>query len=205
MNTFNIFGHTLYTTHCDHSDYYTNKDLAYSVDKIFSLPEIQNRTRGAKWDSHYGEGETSEILPSLGPANVPGGEQITAWVMEQCSQVLGKPVQVNRSWMNRLNTGSQGRCHRHVAMGQSGLDITPDLVAIFYVNNPPGGSKLVIVDQGVAGELPSNIPETNKQYIEPKTGDLIMHGADVWHAVSEHCAEEPRICFVYQLVDKLVK
>lgn len=200
MNTYNAFGHTIHTTHCDHPEYYTNGDLTHSINAIFDLPEIKNRPRGAEWDSHYGEGETSEVVPYLGPANVPGSHDLVQWIKAQCRQVLGAEVHIDRSWMNRLNTGSQGRCHRHMGVDRPGMDITPDLVAIFYVNNPLGGSKLVIVDNGVAGMLPSDIDETNKQYIEPKTGDLIMHGPEVWHAVSEHRAEEPRICFVFQVL-----
>jgi hypothetical protein len=200
MNTVNAFGHTIHITHCEHTEYYTNSDLQYSVERIFDLPEIKNRARGADWDSHYGEGETSEIIPSLGPANIPGADLLTNWVIEQCGQVLGKSVVVDRSWMNRLNTGSQGRCHRHVGVDRPGMQQTPDLVAIFYVNNPPGGSSLVIVDHGIAGQLPSDMTESNKYYICPNTGDLVMHGPDVWHAVSEHLAVEPRICFVYQVL-----
>lgn len=200
MNTVNAFGHTIHITHCDHPDYYTNSDLVHGVERIFSLPEIQNRPRGADWDSHYGQGETSEILPMLGPANIPGATQLTAWVLEQCSQVLGAPARVDRSWMNRLNTGSQGRCHRHLGVDKPGMQQTPDLVAIFYVNNPAGGSNLVIVNDGIAGQLPSDMPESNKYYIRPSTGDLVMHRPDVWHAVSEHLADKPRICFVYQVL-----
>lgn len=200
MNTVNAFGHTIHVAHCEHTDYYDNAEIAYGVNTIFNLPEIKNRPRGADWDSHYGEGETSEIVPMLGPANLSGAEKLTSWILEQCSQVLGKPSYVDRSWMNRLQTGSQGRCHRHMGVDKPGMEHTPDLVAIFYVNNPPGGSRLVVVKDGIAGQLPSDMPESNKHYIQPQTGDLVMHSPEVWHAVSEHQASESRICFVYQIL-----
>jgi hypothetical protein len=202
MNTVNAFGHTIHVAHCEHTNYYANTEILHGVDRIFNLPEIKNRPRGTNWDSHYGQGETSEIVPMLGPANLPGTSQLTAWILEQCKQALGADVGIDRSWMNRLQTGSQGRCHRHMGVDREGMQQTPDLVAIFYVNNPPGGSRLIVVKEGVAGQLPSDMLEANKHYIQPQTGDLIMHGPEVWHAVSEHLADEPRICFVYQLLTK---
>jgi quercetin dioxygenase-like cupin family protein len=44
-----------------------------------------------------------------------------------------------------------------------------------------------------------DIPESNKIYITPSTGDLIIHRPNVWHGVSEHRDPDPRICFVFQL------
>ena len=74
---------------------------------------------------------------------------------------------------------------------------SPDIVGIFYVDNPENGSQLVFVDKDFIGALPSDIPESNKQYINTNSGDLIMHGPHVRHAVSEHKNSKPRICFVY--------
>ena len=184
----------MHKIHCTDSSLYTNDDLQASVTRIFELPEIKNRFRGAEWDSHYGEGETTEIVPFLGPAHIPGSESLTHWILKQVNTAYG-PASITRSWMNRLQQGSQGRCHNH----SSELLGTPDVVAIFYVANPENGSQLVITDSKYAGQLPSDIPESDKQYIPSVSGDLIMHGPEVWHAVSEHNSTEPRICFVYQI------
>ena len=194
VESINVTGHLVLQTHCNDSDIYTNNTLQSSIEHVFNLPEIKNRIRGTEWDSHYGNGETSEIIPLLGPANLPGGSQLTQWILDCAREVYG-PVEITRSWMNRLQEGSQGRCHNH----SSELLGTPDVVAIFYVANPENGSQLVITDSKYAGQLPSDIPESDKQYITSITGDLIMHGPEVWHAVSEHRNTIARICFVYQL------
>jgi hypothetical protein len=189
----NIFGQEIIKVHCDNKDIYTNEILVSSVKTIFNLPVIKNRKRGDDWDSHYGEGETTEIVPYLGPAYIPGSEKLTEWVTTQVNSIYGNS-KITRSWMNRLLEGSQGRCHNHYNT-QLG---SPDIVAIFYIDNPENGSQLVIIDKDYTGILPSDIPESNKQYIPTISGDLIMHGPNIWHAVSEHKNSKPRICFVYQ-------
>ena len=196
MTTTKIFGHTIHQIRCPSEHWYNSSNLKNSIDTILNLSEIKNRVRGHVWDSHYGEGETSEVVPYLGPANIPDAQDIANWVKQQAAQVLGvDSVIIDRSWTNRMNKGSQGRCHNH----SSELLGTPDVVAIFYVANPENGSRLVITDSKYAGRLPSDIPELDKQYIPSVSGDLIMHGPEVWHAVSEHQNTIPRICFVYQL------
>ena len=198
MTTTKIFGHTIHQIRCPSEHWYNSSNLKNSIDTILNLSEIKNRVRGHVWDSHYGEGETSEVVPYLGPANIPDAKDIANWVKQQAAQVLGvDSVIIDRSWTNRMNKGSQGRCHQHIgdAVGLA----TPDLVAVFYVSNTSTGSSLVIVNEDHTGELPSNIPENNKAYITPLSGDLIMHGPNVYHAVSEHNSPEPRICFVYQI------
>lgn len=184
----------MHKVHCADANLYTNPELQSSIRAIFALPEICDRPRGADWDSHYGPGETTEIVPYLGPANIPGSEQLTDWILDQVRLAYG-PAHITRSWMNRMQQGSQGRCHNHT----SELLGTPDVVAIFYVENPDNGGQLVIVDSKYAGQLPSDIPNTDKQLVASISGDLIMHGPEVWHGVSEHQNPIPRICFVYQL------
>ena len=196
FSTINIFGHTVRKTICDKQHYYDNADLKASVESVFDLSEIKNRVRGADWDSHVGEGLTSEIIPYLGPANIPGARDLTLWVIQQVRQAIGTDkVKILKSWMNRMDTGSQGRCHNHISLDNS--EPTPDLVGIFYVTNPLDGSDLVLVNNGRAGALHSEFEESDKFYISPKTGELILHQAGIWHAVTEQKSKECRICFVY--------
>jgi hypothetical protein len=191
-----VFDTTVFVDHCDREDYYKNQELMYSVDCVFNLAEIKNRVRTHEWDSHVGTGETSEIVPYLGPANIPGGKDLTTWVIKRCKEITkSSNVILLKSWMNRLNTGSQGRCHNHISANNA--EPTPDMVAIFYVNNTENGSNLVFIKNGVHGALHSEFEETDKVYIEPKSGDLIFHKSGIWHAVTEHNSKEPRICFVY--------
>jgi Putative 2OG-Fe(II) oxygenase len=196
LNTLNIFDHTVIVGHCDHVYYFNNTDLNSSVTSIFNLSEIKNRVRGADWDSHVGEGLTSEIIPYLGPANVPGSKDLTAWITQRVRDALQvDKVTILKSWMNRMDFGSQGRCHNHISL--DGSEPTPDLVGIFYVNNPKNGSNLVLIKDGIPGALHSEFEEFNKFYITPKTGDLILHRPGIWHAVTEQNSNESRICFVY--------
>jgi hypothetical protein len=195
LSTINVFDHTIYKTHCPFEYWYNNSGLTNGINAILSLAEVKNRVRGHKWDSHEGEGETSEIVPYLGPANLPDGQDLLKWIKQEASAVLGvDSVTVTRSWMNRMLQGSQGRCHIH----SSELLGTPDLVAIFYVDNPHDGSQLVIVNDNYEGQLPSDIPDAEKECIPSISGDLIMHSPNIWHAVSQHNSTIPRICFVYQ-------
>lgn len=223
METVNCFGHHLVLGHCDQLDYYVNDDINSAVERIFSLPEVDNRERDAKWDSHYGDGATSEFNPYLGPEHISGAKELMNWIKEQCFEALkeygidGTGIEITRSWMNKMNYKSQGRCHQHMGLDQEsyqpikmnsgdapttynyGLDETPDLVAIFYVTNQSEGASLVVVKEGVFGTLPSDMEESNKHCILPKSGDLIIHRPEVWHAVSEHLSHIPRICFAFHL------
>jgi hypothetical protein len=173
--------------------------LMKAINLRLQLPQVRNRERGKEWDSHEGYGETTEPFPDLGPMSLIYAADINKFVIDQASAALNRPCLVTRSWINRMELGSQGRCHNHVGKNTPGLEKTPDLVAIFYLNNSYDGSKLIIVSDGVSGELPSEMSENRKTYITPSTGSLIMHDADVWHAVSEHRSTVPRICFVYHL------
>ena len=226
METINCFGHQLVLEHCNHRDYYDNPDVASAVERIFSLPEIHNRERGANWDSHHGEGATSEVNPYLGPEHISGAKELIHWIKEQCLRALklynidGTSIEITRSWMNQMNYKSQGRCHQHTGINQENyqpikmnygdspttysydLVETPDLVAIFYVSNQPNGSSLVVVKDGVFGQLPSDMEESNKYYILPKSGDLIIHQPEVWHGVSEHNSQTPRVCFAFHIKAK---
>jgi hypothetical protein len=198
MQVYKLFGHDIAVVHCPHQHWYNNAGLDQGIRNIMELSEVKNRDRGQVWDSHYGEGETSEVIPYLGPANLPDAQDLLTWIKQQATELLKvKSVDVDRSWTNRMEINSQGRCHNHVATNNQLT--TPDLVAVFYVNNPPGGSSLIIVDQDCTGKLPSDIDEIHKEYITPSSGDLIMHGPEVCHGVSEHKNTDPRICFVYQL------
>lgn len=170
------------------------------------MPEIKNRDRGHLYDSHYGEGQTSEIIPFLSPTNILGSSDLINWIKTECLSVLpifydfnSKDVVIERSWMNKMDYGSQGRCHRHLGLDYDGLTKTPDLIGIFYVNAPIDSSELIFIKDGSHGEFHNAFPEDQKYYIKPKSGELIIHKPDVWHAVGVHNNQDPRICFVFHL------
>jgi hypothetical protein len=185
--------------HIKVENYIPEDELIKAIYTRLQLPQVRYRERGTEWDSHEGYGETTEPFPDLGPMSLPLASNINRLVIEQASTILNKKCYVTRSWINRMESGSQGRCHNHMGKDIPGLEQTPDLVAIFYISNQENGSKLILVEDGVTGELPSDMDESRKTYITPSTGSLILHTADVWHAVSEHRASAPRICFVYHV------
>jgi hypothetical protein len=100
-----------------------------------------------------------------------------------------KKIFYTRMWINKIHKNCSGKIHTHEGHN--------DGTAIFYYKVPENGSKLIIskykkdIDQ---------IEQTNEnnvfEYIDVKTGDLIIHKRDVPHGVSEHLNTEPRICFV---------
>lgn len=199
MREISVFNHPLYLDSNPNIEKYSTPEILKQIDDIFNLPVIKDRTRGSR-DSHDGVGETTEDQLYLGPANLLVLKDLTEWIIERGSVVLGSKVEISKSWMNRMYQGSQGRTHNHIGYGSDAAHKTPDLIAIFYLNNPLGGSNLVIVENGIAGELPSEMNHKETYQILSSTGDLILHDPYVWHAVSEHRATDPRICLVYHLV-----
>jgi hypothetical protein len=202
METINCFGHQLVLEHCNHRDYYDNPDVASAVERIFSLPEIHNRERGANWDSHHGEGATSEVNPYLGPEHISGAKELISWIKEQCFHALklynidGTSIEITRSWMNQMNYKSQGRCHQHTGINQENyqpikmnygdspttysydLVETPDLVAIFYhviENKLPGIYNGVSPYPVTNTELTKSIAKTlNKPFFLPNIPRFVM-------------------------------
>ena len=209
MQVEEIFDYKIVKTHCNNTEFYTNKELKKSYTRIFELPEIRDRYRGAVWDSHDGEGESTEGNDFLAPDILPGSDNLMRWIKEQCIKAVNdiwnipaKDIIITRSWMNRMYKGSRGKCHKHSPTEYVPVDYSmgiPVLVAVFYVANTINGSSLVIVKDGVHGLLPEEFPEENKHSLLTMPGDLIIHEPEVYHAVSLHNAEEPRICFAFHM------
>ena len=203
MQVEDIFGSKVVKTHCDNRVLYTNTEIKKSYIRIFELPEIRDRYRGAVWDSHDGEGESTEGNNFLAPDILPGSSDLMSWIKDQCIKALNDvwnipaiDVTITRSWMNRMYKGSRGKAHNHMA---AETFTTPTIVAVFYVENTVNGSSLVIVKDGVHGLLPEEFPNENKHFIMTMPGDLIMHPPGLYHAVSLHDADEPRICFAFHI------
>lgn len=206
------FGNVLTISTCKNTEYYTNDDIQTAINAIFNLPEIKNRIKGQHWDAQYGEGETSEIVPYLKVENLSGTKDLIEWIKTECLLALpnfyeckSNNIVIDRSWMNKLDYGTQGRCHRHLGIDYgdtddtNGLGITPDLVGIFYVNAPDDSSDLIIIKDGEHRKLHDEFPEEQKYYLRPKTGELVLHQPDIWHAIGKHNNKDPRICFVFHI------
>lgn len=203
MQVEEIFGRKIARAHCNEPDFYTNIELQKSCNRVFALPEIQDRYRGAEWDSHEGNGESTEGNLFLGPDNLIGSSDLMQWIKSQCViaaklawNIDATDVTVTRSWMNRMNKGSKGKCHKHSG---SNAYIAPTMVAIFYVSNTDDGASLVIVNDGVHGLLPEEFPSVNTHSLITMPGDLVIHDSETYHAISEHKGNEPRVCFVFHM------
>jgi len=195
------FGHIVNFSHCSDSSLYTDEEFLFNVNTIFGLDEINTP------ENRYivnllleGEGSTTEVMPYLSLMHIPGAERINTWVREECAKLYNVPVdkiKISSSWMNRMYRGARGRIHNHA--GNEALGPNPTCIAIFYQNNPENGSKLILMRTGKFGDYTHTYPEEDKIYVTPETGDLVIHDPELWHAISEHNSDEPRICFVYHL------
>jgi hypothetical protein len=97
-------------------------------------------------------------------------------------------VTFDRAWANKMFKGCSGACHTHNGSN--------DGTAIFYFSVPKNGSNLIILEHPIEDVVNENHKNIS-HFIPVKTGDLILHGKNVPHAVSEHLSETPRICFVF--------
>ena len=193
-NTNQIFGNSIHRSFCEHHDYYTSPALLSTIDQRFALPEIRDRRRGHRLDIMIGDCDSIEENQSLAPTTIPEAKNLIDWIVSKCAEVLGDPVRIDRSAMNRMYFGCEGICHNHMGYDIAGLEKTPDLVGIFYIE---AGSDLIIINNGKFGSRISDIETQNQHPISPKTGELILHGPDVWHAIARHESVIPRTCFAF--------
>jgi hypothetical protein len=200
MKTLNAFGHKVLHAHCTIPELYTNDDFVFGIQTVFELAELKTRNIESLNLLLEGKGLTTEVIPYLGPANLSGSADLNKWIKQECAEffnVDAKRVKISTSWMNKLNYGSQGRCHNHEGSETLGPD--PTAVAIFYQTNPVNGSDLIFIQDGEYGKYHTDYPEYEKLYFTPTTGDLIVHDPSMWHAIGEHRSEEPRICLIYHI------
>jgi hypothetical protein len=200
MKTLNAFGHKILYSHCATPELYTNEDLVFGIQTVFELTELKTRNIESPNLLLEGSGLTTEVIPYLGPANLSGSADLNNWIKQECAEFFKVDincVKITASWMNKLNYGSQGRCHNHEGSETLGPD--PTAVAIFYQNNPANGSDLIFIQNGEFGKYHSDYPEHEKLRVTPVTGDLIVHEPSVWHAIGKHDSEESRICLVYHI------
>jgi hypothetical protein len=207
------FDYTIVRSQCHNPDLYRNEDLTKAVDRVLHLPIFKNKVKGLKQNSQLGSGLTSVGHEYLAVAHLPGASGLTKWIEQQ--MVLAKPllgidkpgtsVKYKRSWANRLMRGSQGKCHRHVKVDEwiaeltdySYVNFCPDIVGIFYVDLPPGSSKLALINNGEEYTELALYPEEDRHYVIPVEGELVLHRPEVWHAVTMHESDLPRNCFVF--------
>jgi hypothetical protein len=211
----NVFGESVIRIQCEDESLYHNEDIIKSVNHVFNMPTVTQRVRNLKGDSHRGPGITSVGQPYLELIHLPGASRLTAWVTEQLIMVHKilkvdkkvKSVYYKRSWANRFFAGSQGLCHNHVKVDKYLKEVTdftdenfkPDAVAIFYVDVPENSSDLVFIRNGQPDTHLKDYDVCDTYRLKPKQGELVIHPPEMWHAVSVHNNDLPRIVFVFDI------
>lgn len=215
MKIENIFGSPVIRIQCEDETLYNNEYLNKSVNHLFSMPDVVNRKREDKGDSHKGAGLTTVGQNYLHLVHLPGSSRLVNWVTEKLILVhenFGiakevKTVYYKRSWANRLLLGGQGMCHNHVKLDKYMKNMTnlseenfrPDAVAILYVDVPEGSSDLVFIRNGKEDTYIDEYEESDTYHLKPNKGELIIHTPEMWHAVSVHKSNLPRNVFVFDI------
>ncbi len=196
------FGHVIARTSCPFPELYQNETLASTMDQAFAMEAVKNRRRGHYFDIMLGPCDSVEELQQFAPHNLKCAKGLFDWIRAAVIEALpsfglsGSNVVIDRSAMNRMYKDCEGRCHRHMGYNVPGLEKTPDIVGIFYVE---AGSSLFIVDRGEHGLLLNDISSDNKSELITKTGDLLLHRPDAWHAIAKHTMDSPRTCFAFHI------
>ena len=201
-----VFNHMIARVLCEDKSIFQNADLVRSVNDVLSLESVTSRTRGKTGDSHVGAGYTTVMLPYLDLVYLPGATRITEWVSEQfllardmiSPSIRGNKVTFNRSWANQLDKNGHGKCHTHIRETIKGTS-RPHFVGVFYAEVPENSAPLIFVNNGKADVEHTEFLEQDKHYIHPKLGELIIHPANIWHAVGLHQSDLRRICFVFDI------
>lgn len=189
-----VFGHDIIRIKCPNTEFYKNKELTSSLDRIFDLPEIKkfNYSR----ENQNGNGLTFSDHPYLRLTNLPGAQRLAGWVANMMLDAHpdGGGIDFIRSWSNRIFQGCSGRVHNHLGYGHV------DIVGIFYVDVPTTGAELVFVKNGEKGKTHLDYDPADLYYITPNQGELILHDPGLYHTVAEHTEDITRTVFVFDAV-----
>lgn len=173
-----IFGKEINRVQCPDRELYKNRDLTYSLDKVFALPEMQTQ-----WKKTAGASMTTAEHSFISLQNLPGAGPLTDWIVAQMS--VPRKVRILNSWANRLFPGWTGYGTYHNHLDQHHVD----LVGIFYVDVPTVGAQLIFLND-----------DGEKHYIQPTAGELIIHSASNLHSVGNHTENMVRTVFVFDTV-----
>lgn len=113
----------------------------------------------------------------------------------ECSSIFTtKPIAQGfttpRVWANRMSKDCEGKCHIH--------EVDVDGVAIFYQNIPINSGDLVFVRGGTTYSSFKDYDDDDLQYQNVRAGDLLIHDRTLPHAITTHCSDEHRVCFIIE-------
>lgn len=195
-----VFDEKIFRAGCTRPELYDNPELNSVLDKIFALPEIQNRSHR----EIVGNGKSFAGDTGFDIVNLPEAKPIVDWITNQVGMVRkyipeslhlenkGTEVVYQRSWSNRLYKGASALTHRH-------LHPEVDLVAVFYVKVPDNSGDIIFIRNGQDDVAHTTFSEDDKVYVTPEQGELILHTPETYHAVSENLSDDVRICFVFDI------
>lgn len=204
-----VFDYKIYRNTCEES-VYLNTELIRSVNDVLSMEEVTKgvleKKLGNVANSSSGPVLSTMLNPMISFIYLPGSKELTNWVTEQfllardqiLPSVQGNNIKFNISWINRMYIGSHGKTHRHYRETINGVT-KPDLMGIFYAQVPAKCAPLIFVNNGTPQVSYIDIPKSDKYYINPKAGELIIHPANVWHAVELHEDVDSRTCYIFDV------
>jgi hypothetical protein len=172
---------------------YSDKELERGIYDTFASEIVVSY--GDRTLEQNGQGLTTCDIDNSLVTNLPNINPIINYVSEFIikefygSNCKNEIIFYNRMWMNLIHKDCSGKCHTH-----NGIN---DGTAIFYYKVPKNGSKLIILKHDIGLESVEEKHKDISEYIDVKTGDLIIHKRDVPHAVSKHMSDDPRICFIF--------
>jgi len=195
-----IFDHVIYKYESPFY-LYKNKNLKEDIDKLFDsdlIKEFGNYTpeqRGKSYSTcSFKEDELVFHIHGIFPLI----EWIGCMILDKLKKSQKDAIAYKRIWLNKIFMGCSVICHSHE-------DSDIDGVAIFYINIPTDDSgQLIILKTHIEEEI-SEKHKSNCFSINVNSGDLIIHDADMPHAVSKHMNEEPIICLVIEFFDPSIK
>ena len=193
-----IFGYPVYKFHCDNPEIYQNKQLVNSIERMLELPFVHDREQGNKYDSAVGEVLTTAGNEYSDLTLTPGSSQLVTWITEQVLKTRAgtTSVKYTRSWLNKMFKESEGLVHAH--MHPDFTNNSTEFVAIFYINTSIDSATLTIVKDGEFNKPYTDYPAEQQHLLPCISGDLLIHPPAVFHGVTRHLLDEPRICVVLE-------
>jgi len=185
-------------TKIDDSTLYQNEKFTKAVNKMFKevekTYENTNETFGKALSTSYQSEQPQHII------ELDGFDGLYEEILHQIKRAAPefgmvthkKELQITRMWMNRIWKGASAATHFHGLRPDEG-------VGIFYVDVPEGNSSdLVVIYSGEAGLAIEEYQPEELQYMNVKTGDLILHDMMLPHAVSQHNNRKPRTALIFE-------
>ena len=182
---------------CSDTSLYQNTFFLNNLERLLDLPQVHERTQGTEYDSAFGKVLTTVGNDYSDLTTLPGAHKLIDWVTSKlCETYSCSDIEYKKTWCNKMFKKSEGLVHAHYHPAVT--QIPPDFVAIFYVQVPDDGAKLIFVEDGEFNTHYYEYDDSKLNFHKVESGDLVIHSPFVSHAVSVHQSETPRICLVFE-------